>query len=111
MAGEQFNPADLTRLADRFARDAPKVFGVTLDFSPQSLMIVDQIVETKFRRGKEAKATTPIPFAAYVGEVIRRNIGGRWVLRDGVVGLESIGKIDITYPMGKSAKRFKFGMQ
>ena len=51
-----------------------------LDFSPQSLAVVDRLITTRFGPNAEAEtiATAVQAFGAYVGEVVRRSMGGVW---------------------------------
>lgn len=82
---------------------------VRLDFTPQSLKALDAFIGATF----EGPSASPAPdslqadVGAYVGEVIRRNIGGTWSadgsLRD--VGGE-VSQID---SFGKARKRFANG--
>lgn len=52
-----------------------------LDYSPESLQKVDDIIE-RFRQGgakEDDNATTLFLFGCYLGEVLVRNCGARWV--------------------------------
>ncbi|MBW6527300.1 hypothetical protein KZ813_10655 [Sphingomonas sp. RHCKR7] len=66
---------DVARLADRFAAAH---HGERLDFSPDSLAVVDRLLDDRRRArgGKSAHVATEA--GCYVGEVIRRQLGGRW---------------------------------
>lgn len=61
------------------ARD---VEGVELDYSPESLIKVDRIVAGFHDAGVRSSqvGATVFSFGCYVGEVLVRHQGGRWVL-------------------------------
>ncbi|WP_433372730.1 DUF6278 family protein [Actinoplanes sp. CA-142083] len=70
--------------AGLFAADivgsAAQVSGVELDYTPESLALVDGIFD-EFRADgvtSEQLAETLFGFGCYVGEVLTRNAGGRW---------------------------------
>ena len=88
-----FTPdAKLTRLADRYAREAVDTavqnFQTTLDGSEESIAFVEAILA----RLHESLATQAPPeetvwrfaqgFGSYVGEVYRRHHGGQWGIVD-----------------------------
>ena len=65
--------------ADGFVHRAGSMFNIkeALDFSPRSLQVVDQALAT-FHPDGFAMSTSAGGYAAYVGEVIRRHLGGTW---------------------------------
>lgn len=69
------------RFADDVVRVSAEIFGIRLDFSPQSLEAVDRIVSGMRRDGAplEAVSATLFGFGMYVGEVFVRNSHARWV--------------------------------
>lgn len=68
--------ADIMGLAERFA-GSQQSGAVALDFSADSLAAVDAAIDDRRRaRGKAAAFATEA--GCYVGEVIRRQLGGQW---------------------------------
>jgi hypothetical protein len=73
-------------VAYAWAMGALKETGVRLDFSVESLEVVDGLV-TRFRGqrrageevGKQGGNVAAMNLGAYLGEVVRRNLGGIWV--------------------------------
>jgi hypothetical protein len=91
--------------------------GLALDYSPESLKIVDSFLEeARSRCGKEV-ATLVVAVGGYVGEVLCRHPGGQW--RD--IADTSMGKVSsapvvvelrgemFCNPLGKVAKRLSQG--
>ncbi|HXX69564.1 MAG TPA: hypothetical protein VEK07_20435 [Polyangiaceae bacterium] len=75
--------ADLSSACVRFVAAR---YGVTLDFSPDTLSLVDQwIRDASAERGGRAELTELVQAAAgaYLGEVIRRAFGGTWLTSAG----------------------------
>lgn len=75
----------LADYAARFAADTVVLvrgrIGVQLDYSPGSLRLVDRSIEGLRREGRPVAelAETLVGFGAYVGEVMVRQAGARWV--------------------------------
>jgi len=97
---------------------AERLSGARMDYSPESLATVDEIVEG-FRRegtGLTDVSQTLISFGCYVGEVVVRNSGGAWHESDEstlqwaryspVVRLEDGFVVN---PLAKVVKRFENG--
>lgn len=66
-----------------------KNLGINLDFTEESLEIVDEILEV-FHKANEAEEVDDdrlldlsMTFGGYLGEVISKNIGGDWEENDG----------------------------
>lgn len=79
-------------LAEQFA-ELVRQAGATLDFSPESLRVadevMDQLVGGGFANDEERLRMTEL-IGSYYGEVIRRNLGGNWyygLQPDGACGL------------------------
>jgi hypothetical protein len=72
--------AGMTRQAEGAVRGAQQFWDARLDFSPASLSTLDHIIATGFRPGEEAATidTAVQAFGAYLGEVVRRQLGGVW---------------------------------
>lgn len=63
--------------AGNFAESAGKDFAITLDYSEASLATLDETINKYYPEGVSLP-TTYVLFGAYVGEVVRRNLGGEW---------------------------------
>jgi hypothetical protein len=80
-------PADdlatiMARAADRFVEAINGDSPGTLDYSQKSVSRLDSLIDVAWPRGPSEETleyTLPL-MAAYVGEVIRRNLGGTWVM-------------------------------
>lgn len=72
--------------AEHFAETVKDHFNVDLDFTGKSLKKVDGIIGKYFKKHKDEEhlATSVLSFGSYLGEVIRRNVGGKWVVKDSV---------------------------
>ena len=73
------NARDHARLAVKLAREE---FGDELDFSPGSLEDVDAHIESVREEGNtgEEAAEALFVLGCYLGEVLVRNLSGRWVV-------------------------------
>jgi len=65
---------DIARLAEQFAAAHG---GEPLDFTVDSLAAVDRLLDAR-RPAKGKSASLAAEAGCYVGEVIRRQLGGRW---------------------------------
>ncbi len=75
-------PEAVAELVAACVRFAGSKYGVALDFSPESLAIVDQYVRDS-RGDVTVQAENALPLVAgavgaYLGEVVRRHFGGYW---------------------------------
>ena len=72
--------AEMQRQAEGCIEGVRRFWGVTLDFDPQSLTVLDRLIQTGFdRQADDETITTAVQaFGAYVGEVVRRSLGGAW---------------------------------
>ncbi len=112
-------PTHAPQLADSIAEAARDISGVNLDYSRDSLPLVQQVLDGM--RADElplsAIAETLFCFGCYVGEVIRRNTGATWVAATGTP-LEqycswpliiAFAPDDVCNPIGKVFKYYEFG--
>ncbi len=98
---------------------AERVSDIELDFTPRSLASVDSIIEGFRKEGVNAEeiAATLFCFGCYVGEVILRNHGGKWVeAKDTPMSnfayfpiILKTGEKSFCNPIGKVFKRFETG--
>lgn len=70
----------LERVADAFAKAAGDVYGVSLDFTPDSVDRLFELVHSMAPEG-ETDRRVILGAGAYYGEVLRRCGGAEWVLR------------------------------
>ena len=71
---------EMERQAEGCVEGAKRFWGKQLDFTPASLATVDEIIARGFRpdeSGETIKTATQA-FGAYLGEVVRRHLGGEW---------------------------------
>lgn len=66
-------------LAQRAVAAERNINGVELDYTPESLNRVDEILDSFREPGSDAVAETIFVFGCYVGEVLVRNAGYEWV--------------------------------
>ena len=73
-------PENAALFAGDIVESATQVSGVELDYTPDSLALVDGIFDGFRADGvtSEQLAETLFGFGCYVGEVLIRNAGGRW---------------------------------
>ena len=74
-------PEHAADLAATCVDSAKQVSGLDLDYSPQSLVLIDRQMDRFAADGQDSStiASTLFCFGCYVGEVIIRNLGGRWI--------------------------------
>jgi len=87
---------------------AEKKYGVRLDYSEESLVVADDLITLflKFHKLHYIKASVHI--GSYLGEVIIRNLGGKW-LKD--YSIKKIGKLKgFAHPIIRARKRLANGI-
>ncbi|MGL4570664.1 MAG: hypothetical protein ACRCVJ_06345 [Clostridium sp.] len=91
-----------------------KNLGINLDFTEESLSIVDEILEI-FHKANEAKEVDDdrlldlsMTFGGYLGEVISKNIGGDWEENDGKMIFLKVNEQKVL-PLNIVYKRINFG--
>lgn len=72
------DPEHAAELAQRAADAARNVSGIDLDYTPESLRLVDEVLDSFREPGSDAVAETIFVFGCYVGEVLVRNAGYEW---------------------------------
>jgi hypothetical protein len=113
--GAKYTTADgLRELAEGMAASARTHLDLELDFSPESLARWDDALDTYFDPETRRSPVTIIDTGAYAGEVVIRNLGGRWrpaedPLNCAVVDLG--GEVAEVYPMRRAAKRVEEGLE
>ena len=91
-----------------------KNLGINLDFTEESLEIVDEILEV-FHKANEAEEVDDdrlldlsMTFGGYLGEVISKNIGGDWEENDGKVIFLKVNEKKVL-PLNIIYKRINIG--
>lgn len=111
MSADEAFVQQLSDMAEQQARSTATEFGVNLDFSPESLDKLDGLVSRPefTSNGNDSTATG---LGVYVGEVIRRNLGARWVeSEDYGVHLRSVGDENmISLPISWIQRRINTGL-
>jgi len=100
---------------------AKEQFGVDLDFSPESLKALDGALKQEYLEDgsldEEDIEAVSISLGAYIGEVVRRHIGGEWQIADeppsprlvdvpGFDWLDPIGRVEKRLLEGEAASLF-----
>jgi tellurite resistance protein len=104
--------SELARLAGKHIEISQQVFGITFDYSEESLQQLDAAI-AKFHPDGNVLESTLLPYGAYVGETVRRLLGGVWVQDErGVALLQRIGGMEASAsPFSWVQERFSGGMQ
>jgi hypothetical protein len=78
-------PASVLELADACVRYVERALGVTLDYAPETLSVLDHYVRSAADLGErpEARRLVASALAAYFGEVVRRRYDAWWHVPDG----------------------------
>lgn len=106
--------AEMQRQAEGCVEGVRQFWGESLDFTPQSLAVVDRLIRTGFgpQADYESIATAAQAFGAYAGEVVRRTFGGVWHDEEmrGQPVLLNVGKTSVRVePFRVMSKRFEHG--
>lgn len=106
------------RLAADVVAMAREGAGIRLDYSPQSLALVDRVIDGIRRERPPAEAVAPAltGFGAYTGEVLHRVAGAVWIdfdpaQRDIFGQPFGVRTTDgrVWNPLGKAVKRYEDG--
>ncbi len=101
------SPENIKEITESFTKSFIEHFGITLDFSPNSLKLLDQAID-KYFDSKTIMPTTILDIGFYIGEVISRNLGGAWEMENNNPATAKIiiksGRVE-TYPISKAKKR------
>lgn len=111
-------PAEAVFMARKFAALGTSK-GHTLDYSPESLKVADQMIDAaKIAGPKDSVSGYLYAAGCYVGEVLVKHLGGEWKLRSEVPGMEKVCSWPVVVrlpegsganPIGKAFKRFENG--
>jgi hypothetical protein len=80
--------------------------GVSLTFDPSNIAELEEVLLAVREMGDESALTGAcFMVGAYVGEILRRAIGGQWTMStDGVAALQLPGSGDKVFPVEKVRK-------
>lgn len=111
-------PEQAPQIAEFAVTQVKQFDGYLLDYSPESLKIIDRIVLKLHDEGNSPQSMpkTVTILGCYVGEVMVRNLGYKWDLpteKEKAVGFEIVGIRDkkggFSNPIGKIYKRLQNG--
>ncbi len=111
---ESDSPEDFIReipqIADECVRMTGELLNEELDYSPESLEIVDRLI-TETWNGEYLLPVDglAVQFGSYTGEVIRRHLGGTWAYHEGNYVLKDLQSVKIAYVFPKAYRRLKNG--
>ena len=111
----RLDPEELIERIPEFAEDCVtlgKIHKRTLDYTPESLTALDEVVTMQWGDGAPVfPGVAIIQVGSYTGEVIRLNLGGTWTYSDDydvhLVGIA--GKDTKAFPINKARKRIYDG--
>jgi HEAT repeat protein len=99
---------EIRRSASKVIELGSRRFGITLDFSEESLVILDDLITLFFKERKSHYITAATFIGSFLGEAITGNLGGKW-LTD--LSIKKVGKLKMyAHPMQRARKRLENGM-
>jgi len=116
---DEGTPDEARRMASQFVGMIERKFGLQLDYSPQTLLAVDAIVDKIKATGVSEESASGMIYAVgcYVGEVLVQHAAGEWCpTRE--LGMEAVCSWPVVVrlpsgagvnPIGKAFKRFRNG--
>lgn len=108
---DDFDLAEIPKYAEAFRETYGKQFPIVLDYTVGTLASLDRFIDSNFEPHQDPEeGITLILFGTYVGETIRKELGGEWANNDeqGPV-LTKIGGILETSPVFAVLSRFRNG--
>lgn len=112
-------PESAKHLAATCVEAAARISGIDLDYSVESLRLVERQLDSFAKQGMQVDqiASTLFCFGCYVGELLTRHLGGRWVRTDASKMKDltpwpmvvEMTNGDCWNPIGKVFKRFEEG--
>lgn len=95
--------------ADNFLKMVEKKFNLIIDYSEEALLVSDDLLSLFFKLRRNHYYIAAGVIGAYLGNIIIKNIGGRWSKE---LTVEKIGRIKaIAQPLLRARKRLANGMQ
>lgn len=92
----KFTKEHFEQNAKKLAEISKKNFDIELDFSEKSLVFVDEIIGNRFQKQEKNIGISVLMFGSYLGEVIIKNLGGKWVIKDEIFKSEILIKDEKT---------------
>jgi hypothetical protein len=81
-------PGSVHELAERTVEYVRRALGLTLDYTPETLPVLDHYLSTVPTDQPETVRLIAATAGAYFGEVVRRTLGGTWEDRDDAASLD-----------------------
>ncbi|HXE75362.1 MAG TPA: hypothetical protein VNN18_06985 [Candidatus Xenobia bacterium] len=105
---------DFRREASEFCLVAQERFGLELNYSPDSLSELDNLIDAEFGPGSaDDNAALIVQMGSYVGEVVLRAFGGVWRADEELFHSPAIiieGRLQArTFPLSRVWQRFEYG--
>jgi hypothetical protein len=98
----------IASMAATHVSTSKQFFDLDLDYSPQSLQLIDHAI-TKYHGNQAALESTIATYGAYIGETVRRALGGTWKENDAGPALHDVGGSATVFPFSWAHKRFHNG--
>lgn len=111
-----WKPADFEREAAEFLLLAQSDYGLDLDYTPDTLRQLEEVLEERFAQGSaDENAALIVSMGCYVGEVLVRTFGGRWSADEEFFHSPAVvieGRLQThTFPLSRVWRRFEYGSQ
>jgi hypothetical protein len=104
---KRFKEGELRKLAEDVVRNIKKKYGVDIDFTPSSLQKLDKLITVHHSPETLKSEAILVEYGSYLGEVIIRNLGGKWKIHDDPKDCVIVGvsNLDALTPMHRIMKR------
>jgi len=82
----------IKEIINSFITSVEESFDTKLDFSPGSIKVADELIEKHFPKGPVdgIRQFTVFDFGFYIGEVIVRNLNGKWLLTNNPIEMSVV---------------------
>ena len=106
--------SDFQREAGEFCLVAQERFSLDLNYSPNTLSQLDDLIDSEFGPGSaDDNSALIVQMGSYVGEVVLRAFGGAWRADEELFHSPAIiiqGRLQArTFPLSRVWQRFEFG--
>lgn len=92
----------ITKLQNGALAPITELFGIPVDFEPESLEVLEELINELWHEGTEPMPTTLIPFGFILGETMIRNLtDAKWVVDDANHFME----ISVEIKMGEGTQK------
>lgn len=96
-------------MAQVHVESSKQILQLDFDYSPESLQLVDFVI-SRFHPNGAALESTSVCYGAYIGEVIRRKLGGEWRQNEEFgMALSNVGGRVTVVPFNWARKRLENG--